>query len=66
MVSHMDIDQRRLFSKWVLGIGDEGIGENNELDKTVIIPQDLHILSSGDPLASIVDIHLTETFGKYG
>jgi len=53
--SDADIDHRRLFSEWVLGIGDGRIGEDNELDKTVIIPPDLLIPSSGDPRASIDD-----------
>jgi len=53
--SDVDIDERRLFSEWVLGIGDGRIGEDNELDKTVIIPPDLLIPSSGDPIESIVD-----------
>jgi hypothetical protein len=53
--SDADIDQRRLFSEWVLGICDGRIGEDNELDKTVMIPPDLLIPGSGDPLAYIVD-----------
>ena len=53
--SDTDIDQRSLFSEWVLGIGDGRIGEDNELDKTVIITPDFLIPSSGDHVASIVE-----------
>jgi hypothetical protein len=53
--SESDIDQRRLFSEWVLGIGNGQIREDNDLSRTITIPPDLLLPSLGDPLASIVD-----------
>jgi len=52
--SDLDIEAKRIFSEWVLAIGDGRIGEDNDLDKTIVVPSDLLIQSLGDPLASIV------------
>ena len=52
--SDLDIEAKRIFSEWVLAIGDGRIGEDNDLDKTFVVPSDLLIQSSGDPLTSIV------------
>jgi len=53
--SSLDIDERREFSEWVLGIGDGSVGENNDEDMQVTIPDDLLLKSSGDHIAFIVD-----------
>ena len=53
--SESDIEERKRFSDWVLSIGDGAVGESNDVDVSVNIPPDLHITSSGDPLASIVN-----------
>jgi len=53
--SENDIEERRLFSEWVLAIGDWKIGQSNGVDITVDIPPDLLVPNSGDPLASIVE-----------
>ena len=37
-----------------MAIGDGKNGEENEVEKAIIVPPDLLIPSSGDPLASIV------------
>jgi len=52
--SDVEVDARRIFSEWVISIGDGRIGEDNEVDKTIVVPSDLLIKSAGDPLASIV------------
>jgi len=52
--SEQDILERKLFSDWVLGIGDGTIGESNEVDISTCIPPDLLLPSNGDPLASVV------------
>ena len=49
-----DIEERKLFSDWVLCIGDGTVGEINDVDITISIPSDLLIITSGDPLALIV------------
>jgi len=46
---------RKEFSEWVLGNGDGSIGEINDGDIKLHIPDDLLIHSSGDRVASIVD-----------
>jgi len=51
-----DIEARRLFSEWVLDIGNGRLGEDNGLDKRIIIPPDLLISVSGDPLVDIINI----------
>jgi hypothetical protein len=53
--SNSDIIERRKFSEWVLGIGDGSVGEANDEDIKVDIPNDLLIESTGDHIASIVE-----------
>jgi len=53
--SSHDIEERKKFSEWVLGIGDGTVGEINDQDIKVQIPDDLLLNSSGDHIASIVD-----------
>jgi len=52
--SEHDILERKLFSDWVLGIGDGTVGESNDVDISTCIPSDLLLASNGNPLASIV------------
>ncbi|CAJ2631977.1 unnamed protein product [Trifolium pratense] len=49
-----DFQQRKEFSDWILGIGDGNVGEDNDVDISVQIPDDLLIKSAGDSLTSIV------------
>jgi ATP-dependent DNA helicase PIF1 len=49
-----DIEERKNFSDWILGVGDGSIGDFNDGDITVQIPDDLLIHSFGDPLSAIV------------
>ncbi|KAK2382709.1 ATP-dependent DNA helicase pif1 [Trifolium repens] len=44
-----------MFSDWVLGIGDGTVGENNDVDIKLDIPDDLLIRTSDDPVAAIVE-----------
>ncbi|PNX64620.1 ATP-dependent DNA helicase PIF1 [Trifolium pratense] len=53
--SSSDVEQRKLFSEWVLGVGDGEIGDGNDGDLELDIPSDLPIPNLGDPLASIVE-----------
>ncbi|XP_045827487.1 uncharacterized protein LOC123919580, partial [Trifolium pratense] len=53
--SSADVEQKRLFSEWVLGVGDGEIGDDNDDDLKLDIPSDLLIPNSGDPLAFIVE-----------
>jgi ATP-dependent DNA helicase PIF1 len=53
--SSTDIEERRLFSEWVSGIGDGEIEDISDIDLELDIPSDLLIPNSGDPLASIVE-----------
>lgn len=52
--SDSDVEERKAFSDWILGIGDGTVGESNDVDIQVTIPPDLLIPSCGDSLASIV------------
>ncbi|XP_058784536.1 uncharacterized protein LOC131659346 [Vicia villosa] len=52
--STSDIEERTKFSRWILGIGDGSIGETNDENITINIPNNFLIPSFGDPLAAIV------------
>jgi len=43
--SHADIEERRLFSEWVLPIGDGKVWLINDVDISLHIPPDLLIFS---------------------
>ncbi|MCI93298.1 ATP-dependent DNA helicase PIF1, partial [Trifolium medium] len=45
-VSSTDVEQRKLFSEWVLGVGDAEIGDSNNGDLELDIPSDLLIPNS--------------------
>lgn len=64
--SESDIEERKLFSDWVLRVGDGTIGEINDVDISVVIPSDLLIPSSGNPIASIVDSTYPNLLGNIG
>jgi hypothetical protein len=49
-----DVEERKKFSEWVLGIGDGSVGEINDQDTKVRIPDDLLLNNFGDHIASIV------------
>jgi len=53
--SDSDIHERKLFSDWILAIGDGSVGESNDVDIRVEIPPDLLLRSNGNPLAAIVN-----------
>jgi len=44
--SVVDIEAKRQFLEWVLSIGDGRIGEDNEVDKTIVVSSDLLIESA--------------------
>jgi len=50
-----DIEERRLFSDWVLAIGDGKMGIRNDVDISINIPPDLLIKSTCNHIQSIVD-----------
>lgn len=54
--SDSDVHERKLFSDWILAIGDGSVGESNDVDIHVDIPPDLLLQSNGDPIATIVNI----------
>ncbi|GAU39679.1 hypothetical protein TSUD_320920 [Trifolium subterraneum] len=49
-----NIEKRREFSEWILGIGDGSIGDADDERITVKIPHDMLIHGSGNPIADIV------------
>jgi ATP-dependent DNA helicase PIF1 len=53
--SNSDIDERRNFSEWILGIGDGSIGDADDECMAVQIPEELLIRGFDDPLAAIVE-----------
>ena len=50
-----EVQERKAFSEWVLGIGDGCIGDISDDQIQLQIPPDLLIKSSGDHIASIVE-----------
>jgi len=61
-----DIEERKLFSDWVLRVGDGTTGEINDVDISVVIPSNLLIPSSGNPIASMVDSTYPNLLGNIG
>jgi len=53
--SEHELRERKEFSEWVLGIGDGSIGEDNDINIMLKIPDDLLLQSSGDHIASMVE-----------
>jgi hypothetical protein len=53
--SENDIRERTEFSEWVLAIGDGSIGEDNDVNIKLKIPDDLLLQSTGDHVASMVE-----------
>ncbi|PNX58299.1 ATP-dependent DNA helicase PIF1, partial [Trifolium pratense] len=49
-----DLHERKMFSYWVLGIGDGSIGDIDDGDINLRIPDDILIQRSDDPIVSIV------------
>lgn len=49
-----NFEEVRVFSEWILAIGDGRVGESNDVDISLTIPADLLIQSCGDPIAAIV------------
>jgi hypothetical protein len=53
--SSNDVEERKKFREWVLGIGDGSVGDINDQDIQIQIPYDLLLNGFGDHIASIVD-----------
>jgi ATP-dependent DNA helicase PIF1 len=53
--SNSDIEERRNFSKWILGIGDGSIGDADDECMTIQMPEELLIRGFDDPLEAIVE-----------
>jgi len=49
------VNELKEFSDWILNVGDGNIGENNDGEVEIEIPDDMLIKNSGDRIASIVD-----------
>lgn len=52
--SRSNITQIKKFSYWLLSIGEVKIGQDNDGDLEIEIPDDMIIRNSGDPITSIV------------
>ncbi|XP_058760214.1 uncharacterized protein LOC131633517 [Vicia villosa] len=52
--TNSNIEKRKKFPEWILGIGDGSIGDANDEDITFQIPQYLFITNFGYPLSAIV------------
>lgn len=50
-----DLNDVKDFSSWILKVGDGNIGENNDGENEITIPDDLLIKNTCNPIASIVD-----------
>ncbi|XP_035841022.1 uncharacterized protein LOC118488056 [Helianthus annuus] len=53
--SSSDIDEINDFAKWLLEIGEGNLGDGNDGDSTIEIPNDLLITDSTDPIQSLID-----------
>ncbi|XP_022015125.1 uncharacterized protein LOC110914650 [Helianthus annuus] len=50
-----DMDSIRDFAKWLLDIGEGKLGDDNDAEAIIEIPDDLLITDSSDPIQSIID-----------
>jgi hypothetical protein len=50
-----DVNELKEFSDWILNVGDGNIGDNNDGEAEIEIPDDMLIKNSGDPISSIVN-----------
>ena len=50
-----DLLKLREFSEWILSVGDGTIGDSDDGEATIDIPDDLCVKQVGNPIASIVD-----------
>ena len=50
-----DMQKLREFSEWILSVGDGTIGDSDDGEANIEIPDDLCIKESGNPIASIVE-----------
>ncbi|XP_022014328.1 ATP-dependent DNA helicase PIF1-like [Helianthus annuus] len=50
-----NIDEINDFAKWLLEIGEGNLGDGNNGDSTIEIPNDLLIIDSIDPIQSLID-----------
>ena len=53
--SKSDVNEMKTFSDWMLSVGEGKIGEENDEDMIIQIPNDMLIKNSGDHLSSIVN-----------
>ncbi|XP_022040807.1 uncharacterized protein LOC110943363 [Helianthus annuus] len=51
----LNIDEINDFAKWLLEIGEGNLGDGNDGDSTIEIPNDLLITDSIDPIQSLID-----------
>ncbi|XP_076908821.1 uncharacterized protein LOC143565856 [Bidens hawaiensis] len=51
-----DIEQTRMFAKWLLDIGEGNVGGNNDGEATIEIPEDLLIKDSSDPISDLIEL----------
>ncbi|XP_021990985.1 uncharacterized protein LOC110887721 [Helianthus annuus] len=50
-----ETEQTKSFAKWLLDLGEGNIGDTDDLEVTIDIPEDLLIKNSVDPLSSLID-----------
>ncbi|XP_035832991.1 ATP-dependent DNA helicase pif1-like [Helianthus annuus] len=53
--SSSNIDEINDFAKWLLEIGEGNLGDGNDGESTIEIPNDLLITDSTDPIQSLID-----------
>ncbi|KAF5764692.1 putative DNA helicase [Helianthus annuus] len=53
--SSSNIDEINNFAKWLLEIGEGNLGDGNDGESTIEIPNDLLITDSTDPIQSLID-----------
>ncbi|XP_035840255.1 ATP-dependent DNA helicase pif1-like [Helianthus annuus] len=55
LVSSASIEEINDFAKWLLEIGEGNVGDSNDGESTIEIPNDLLITDSTDPIQSLID-----------
>ncbi|XP_076913909.1 uncharacterized protein LOC143572720 [Bidens hawaiensis] len=60
-----DVEETRLFAKWILDIGEGNIGGPNDGVATIYIPDDLLIRVSVDPISKLFDFVYPDILQNY-
>ncbi|XP_076958900.1 uncharacterized protein LOC143634794 [Bidens hawaiensis] len=60
-----DVEETKLFAKWLLDIGEGNVGGHNDGVATIDIPDDLLIKDSVDPISKLFDFIYPDILQNY-